>query len=47
MKPAGFATLEILREFYPDYVKTDRNDISDCDENREKLACFTGTIRTL
>lgn len=33
---AGFATLEILRELHPDFVKIDRNYISDCHENLEK-----------
>ncbi|USK30264.1 EAL domain-containing protein [Bacillus sp. CMF21] len=35
MNPSGFAALEILCELHPDYVKIDRNDISDSHEKEE------------
>ncbi|WP_286166126.1 EAL domain-containing protein [Peribacillus frigoritolerans] len=41
---AGFATLEILRELHPDFVKIDRNYISDCHENLEKQDFLANVI---
>lgn len=41
---AGFATLEILRELHPDFVKIDRNYISDCHESLEKQNFLANVI---
>ncbi|MGG4492275.1 EAL domain-containing protein [Metabacillus idriensis] len=43
---AGFATLDILRELHPDFVKIDRNYISDCHECLEKQD-FLGSVINL
>lgn len=41
---AGFATLEILQELHPDYVKIDRHYITNCHEDYEKQSFLFNVI---